>query len=129
MKSPSDRRYTESHEWVRVDGGVATCGITQYAQEQLGDVVHVELPEVGAEVTGGEQAAEVESVKAVSDIYAPVSGEVVEINDAIDDAPELVNSDPYGEGWLFKVRLSARGELGNLLDAGAYDGHVDSQDH
>ena len=129
MKSPSDLRYTESHEWIRIKGEIATCGITAYAQEQLGDVVHVELPEVGAEVEAAEQAAEVESVKAVSDIFAPVSGEVVEINEAIDDSPELVNSDPYGEGWLFRVRLSDPAQASSLMGALAYDEHVAAQDH
>ena len=120
MSIPADLKYSSSHEWVRLQGDVATCGISHHAQDALGDVVFVDMPEVGDEVTKGEGAAEIESVKAVSDIYAPVSGEVVEVNEAIDDAPETVNSDPYGEGWLFKVRITAPGEVDALLDATAY---------
>jgi len=129
MSSPTDRRYTETHEWLRLQGDLATCGITDHAQEQLGDVVHVELPEVDDELGGGEQAAEVESVKAVSDIYSPVSGVVVEVNGALDEQPELLNSDPHGEGWLFKVRVSDAAQVAELLDAGAYDAYVAAQEH
>lgn len=129
MPSPTDLRYTRSHEWARIDGDVATCGVTAFAQESLGDVVHVELPEVGASVVAGQAAAEIESVKAVSDIYSPVTGEVIEVNAAIDDGPEVVNSDCYGDGWLFRVRLSGKGAGGDLLDASAYDEHVAASGH
>ena len=124
MSIPADLKYTTSHEWVRLDGDVATCGITHHAQDALGDVVFVDMPEVGDDVNKGSGAAEIESVKAVSDIYAPVSGEVIEVNEAIDDGPETVNADPYGEGWLFKVRITAPGEVESLLDAGAYESHL-----
>src|SRR5215204_3796941 len=103
---PSDLRYAKSHEWVRVAGDTATVGITDHAQHELTDVVFVELPAVGRKVTAGEACAVVESVKTASDIYAPVSGEVVEINNAVSDNPALVNSDPYGQGWFFRVKLS-----------------------
>ena len=124
MSIPADLKYTTSHEWVRLEGDVATCGITHHAQDALGDVVFVEMPEVGDDVSKGTRAAEIESVKAVSDIYAAVSGEVVEVNEAIDDGPETVNSDPYGAGWLYKVRITAPGEVDSLLDADAYGGHL-----
>ncbi|RRJ83036.1 glycine cleavage system protein GcvH [Aestuariirhabdus litorea] len=118
---PSELRYVSSHEWIRVEAdGTAVIGITDHAQELLGDVVFVELPEVGAELSRDEDAGVVESVKAASDVYAPVSGEVVAINEALEDAPETVNSDPYGDGWFFKVKLSDTAELEELLDADAY---------
>ncbi len=124
MSIPTDLKYSTSHEWVRLEGDIATCGITHHAQDSLGDVVFVDVPEVGDDVTKGEGAAEIESVKAVSDIYAPVSGEVVEINEAIEDGPEIVNADPYGEGWLFKVRITANGEVASLMDAQGYEAHL-----
>ena len=117
---PDTLQYTDSHEWVRVDGDVATVGITHHAQDALGDIVHVELPAVGKVVKKGAGAAEVESVKAVSDIYAPVSGTVVEVNGALDGNEATINQDPHGAGWLFKIKLSDAGELGGLLDAAAY---------
>lgn len=117
---PEYLKYTDSHEWVRVDGDVATVGITHHAQDALGDIVHVELPAVGKAVKKGAGAAEVESVKAVSDIYAPVSGTVVEVNERLDGNESVINQDPHGEGWLFKVKLADAGELGGLLDAAAY---------
>jgi len=120
MSIPADLRYTTSHEWVRVDGNVATVGISHHAQDALGDVVYVDLPELGDDVTAKEAAGEIESVKAVSDIYAPVSGEVVEVNETLEDAPETVNSDPYGEGWLYKVNLTNPGAVAGLLDAAGY---------
>ena len=120
MSIPADLKYSSSHEWVRLQGDVATCGISHHAQDALGDVVFVDMPEVGDEVTKGEGAAEIESVKAVSDIYAPVSGEVVEVNEALEDAPESVNSDPYGAGWMVKVRLADPGQLEQLLSPAAY---------
>ncbi len=120
MKTPTELRYAESHEWVALDGGTATVGITDFAQDQLGDVVFVELPEVGRRVSRGEQMAVIESVKTASDIYAPVSGVIEAVNDALDGQPELINSEPYGGGWLVRIGLSDAGELGSLLDAAAY---------
>jgi glycine cleavage system H protein len=122
--TPSDLKYATSHEWVRLDGDIVTVGITDHAQEALGDLVFVELPEVGNEVNAGDEAGVVESVKAASDIYAPVTGEVVEINSALDDTPELINSDPYGEGWMYKIRVTAINELDDLLSADEYDSQV-----
>ncbi len=119
--------YTEEHEWISVDGDVATVGITDFAQNQLGDIVFVEVPEAGRQVAKGGEAAVVESVKAASDVYAPVSGEVVEGNSALTDDPSLVNSDPEGEGWFFKIRLSDPSELEGLMDADAYKSFCDSQ--
>ena len=117
-------RYSTEHEWVRVDGDVAICGITDHAQEQLGDVVYAELPEKGAKVAQGASLGVVESVKAASDVYAPVSGEVLERNAKVIERPELVNQDPYGEGWLVRLRLSDPAELARLLDAAAYRAHI-----
>ncbi len=119
-------KYTNEHEWIRVEGDVGTIGITQYAQEQLGDVVFVEVPAVGRKVTKGESVAVVESVKAASDIYAPVSGEVVEANGALADAPGDVNAEPTGKGWFFKLKLSDKSELDGLMDEAAYDAFVKS---
>ncbi len=122
---PSELRYTKSHEWIRtMDDGYLEVGITQHAQEQLGDMVFVELPEVGSTLGGGEDCAVVESVKAASDVYAPVAGEIVEVNDLLRDAPETVNNDPYGDGWLFRMRPIDEGELDELLDAEGYTGVV-----
>jgi len=124
---PNDLRYTREHEWVRSeDDGTVTVGITDHAQEELGDLVFVEVPEAGTGFGAGDAAAVVESVKAASDIYAPVSGEVVEANDALADSPELVNSDPYGEGWLFRLRPENGDEIKDLLDAEAYGDFVES---
>ncbi len=120
----SGLKYSKDHEWVRVEGDVGTVGISGYAQEQLGDVVYVELPEVGRAVAQNEEAAVVESVKAASEVYAPVSGEVVEVNQALEDDPSLVNGDPTGEGWFLKLRLSAPGELDELMDDAAYADYV-----
>lgn len=120
MNIPSELRYSSDHEWVRVDGDVATIGITEYAQDALGDVVFVELPEQGASVGAGESFSEVESTKSVSDIYAPVSGSVSEVNDQLDGAPELLNSDPYGEGWICRIAMTDPSELDALMDADAY---------
>lgn len=122
----SDIRYTKEHEWVRAEGDVATVGISEYAQEQLGDVVFVELPEVGREVSRGESMATVESVKAASDVYAPVSGEVAEINDALADDPAKVNSGAESDGWFCKIRLKDAAELEQLMDGDAYRAYVDS---
>lgn len=124
MSYPADLKYTESHEWVRMDGDVATVGISWFAQDSMGDVVHVELAEVGASLSKGSPACEIESVKAVSDVYAPVSGEVVEVNGALEDGPEAVNEDPYGGGWLFKIRVSEEAE--GMMDPAAYQAHCEA---
>jgi glycine cleavage system H protein len=120
----SEVRYTKEHEWVRVDGGEATIGITKYAAEQLGDVVFVELPDSGRKVGAGGEAAVVESVKAASEVYAPVSGEVTASNAALSDDPAKVNADPEGEGWFFKVKLSDTGEVAKLMTRDQYDEFV-----
>jgi glycine cleavage system H protein len=120
MTYPKELLYTKSHEWVGVDGDVATVGITHYAQDSLGDVVHFEGPAVGKQVAAGTAVAEIESVKAVSDVYAPVSGEVIEVNAALEGSEDAVNKTPYGAGWLFKVRLSDKAQLGGLLSSDAY---------
>ena len=112
--------FTKEHEWVRVDGDTATVGISNHAQEALGDIVFAEVPDAGRKVSKGQEAAVVESVKAASDVYAPVSGEVIEGNQAVADDPALVNSDPEGEGWFFKLKLDNPGELDGLMDEGAY---------
>ena len=118
---PTELRYTKDHEWVRVDGDEATVGITEYAAKQLGDIVFVELPDPGRTFEQFATFGVVESVKAVSDLFAPVSGEVTEANSALAGAPELVNSDPFGEGWMIRVRLGGPAEVDDLLDAAAYD--------
>jgi glycine cleavage system H protein len=120
MEYPEDLRYTRQHEWVRVDGALVTVGITDFAQDALGDVVYVDVPEVGAQVKAGEPFGEVESTKSVSDVYAPVSGGVVERNGALSDHPELVNEQPYGDGWMIVVEVADPSEVEGLLDAGAY---------
>jgi len=120
----AETKYSEEHEWIRVEGDVGTIGITQYAQEQLGDVVFVDVPQAGRKVAKGEACAVVESVKAASDIYAPVSGEVVEANAALADAPGDVNADPMGKGWFFRIKLSDKGELAGLMDEAAYSAFV-----
>lgn len=120
-------KYTEDHEWISVDGDIATIGITAYAAEQLGDVVFVELPEVGKAVAKGDDAAVVESVKAASEIYSPVTGEITAVNDVLNDTPETVNASAEGDGWFVKIRLSDASELESLLDADAYKAIVDAQ--
>ena len=124
MAYPANYRYTNQHEWVDVKGDVATIGITDYAQHELGDVVFVELPKPGTKVTAGKTLGTVESVKAVSDIYAPVSGEVIEANADLQNTPEKINSDPHGAGWLVKVRLANPAELKSLMDAAAYEAFI-----
>jgi glycine cleavage system H protein len=119
-----DLRYTKEHEWVRLEAGIGTVGITDHAQQELGDIVYVELPKPGAQVERGKTLGSVESVKAVSDVYSPVSGEVVEINESLADAPEKINVDPHGEAWLVKIRLSAPAEAGELLSAAAYEAYI-----
>lgn len=120
MELPEDLRYTREHEWVALQGDVAIVGITDHAQEQLGDVVYVELPGVGDRVSKAEPFGVVESTKAVSDVYAPISGEVTEINDDLPDNPELVNEDPYGDGWLVKIQVADPSELDDLMSAAEY---------
>ena len=124
MSLPQDLRYTKDHEWCRLAGAVATVGITRHAAEQLGDIVFVELPKVGATVAQGATFGVVESVKAVSDLYSPVSGTVVEVNAVALDTPSTVNEQPYDAGWLVKIELSAPGQLGALMDSAAYEAHV-----
>lgn len=121
-------KYSEDHEWVSVDGDIATVGITDYAQKALGDIVFVETPDIGSEVDQGDEAGVVESVKAASDIIAPVSGEVVEVNEDLEDAPNTVNTDPTGDGWMFKVKLSDPEELDDLMDHAAYKAYCESLD-
>jgi glycine cleavage system H protein len=123
---PSELKYATSHEWVRNEGdGVVTVGITEHAQGLLGDMVFVELPDVGDQISTGDDVAVAESVKAASDIYAPISGEVVEVNEDLEDSPELVNSDAFGDGWMFKVKLDDAAELEALLDAEGYENSID----
>jgi glycine cleavage system H protein len=117
---PDELLYHPEHDWARIDGDVATFGITWYAQDALGEVVFFDAPEVGAQITANESYAEVESVKAVSDVFAPLSGEVLEVNEALADAPDAINGDPYGDGWLVRVKLSDPSETEHLMDAGAY---------
>ena len=121
MSHPSDRKYSNEHEWVIADGNVATIGISEFAQDQLGEVVYIELPSVGDTLNAGDTFGEIESVKSVSELYAPVTGEVVEVNDSLSDTPETVNQDPHGEGWMIKVRVDDAGELDNLMSADEYD--------
>ncbi|PTQ53227.1 MAG: Glycine cleavage system H protein [Brockia lithotrophica] len=124
MEFPAELKYSTEHEWVRVEGKLARVGITDYAQSELGDVVYVDLPEVGTEIQKGSVFGSVESVKAVSDLYAPVSGRVVEVNESLKDAPERINSSPYGDGWMIVVEMRDPAELAELLDADAYRAHV-----
>ena len=126
---PADLKYIETHQWVRVsDDGTATVGITDFAQEQLGDVVYIGVPDVGATVNGGEEAGVAESVKSASDVFSPVTGEVIEVSESLEDEPEKVNEDPYGDGWLYKVRLDDAGELDGLMDSTAYAEHVAAEE-
>lgn len=120
MSYPADLKYTKEHEWVRIDGDTGVVGITDFAQQQLGDVVYVELPDVGAAITAGQVFGTIESVKAVSELFAPVSGEVTEVNTALKDRPDHVNSKPH-ETWMVKVKMTDSGELASLMDAGAYE--------
>ena len=119
---PAELKYTKSHEWIAVDGDTVTIGITDHAQDLLGDMVFIELPEVGVSFSVGDECAVVESVKAASDVYSPVAGEVTEVNEALVDSPETVNSDPYQAGWLFKMKLANAGDMDNLLNADTYSG-------
>jgi glycine cleavage system H protein len=126
MNVPEDLRYSTDHEWVRLDGSTVRVGITDYAQDALGDVVYIELPEIGTAVTAGESFSEIESTKSVSEIYAPLDGAVVEVNAELADAPQKVNEDPYGEGWICVIEVADVSAYGQLLDATGYRNHVDS---
>ncbi|MDA8019876.1 MAG: glycine cleavage system protein GcvH [Thermoanaerobaculia bacterium] len=123
---PEDYRYSEEHEWLKVDGDTATLGITDFAQQELGEVVFVEMPEAGETFDAGEEIGSIESVKAVSDIYVPVACEIVEANASLDDSPETVNEDPHGKGWLVKIRITDPAALDELMDAAAYQAHIAS---
>jgi glycine cleavage system H protein len=127
MPSPEDLKYTKEHEWVRIEGDTGTLGITDYAQDQLGDIVYVDLPAPGTSVAYMEKFGEIESVKAVSELFSPVSGEVIEINETLADNPQLVNESAYGEGWMLRVRLTAQDELEKLLSADQYDDFLVSE--
>lgn len=124
METPKELRYTEDHEWVRVAGSTAVVGITDYAQGELGDIVFIELPQVGTEVAQGASFGTIEAVKTVSDLFAPVGGKVLEVNAALADKPEQVNASPYGDGWMIKLEIADPAEIGKLMDADAYRGHV-----
>jgi glycine cleavage system H protein len=127
MDFPDDLRYTDEHEWVRVDGTTARVGISDYAQDALGDVVYVDLPQVGATVAAMAACCEVESTKSVSEIFSPVSGTVTEVNTDLSDAPQMINEDPYGKGWIFAVEMSEPAEVDGLMDAAAYQAFVSEQ--
>ena len=125
--TPEDSRYAKSHEYIHVEGGVGTIGITDYAQKELGDVVFVELPQVGAELDQGDELGSIESVKAVSELFSPVSGEVVEVNEALAEKPELVNTDPYGDGWMIRIKLKTPDEVDELMDAEEYEEYIEKE--
>jgi glycine cleavage system H protein len=127
--TPEDSRYAKTHEYVHVEGDVATIGITDYAQKELGDVVFVELPPVGGQLEAANELGSIESVKAVSDLFAPVTGEVIEVNDALRDKPELVNTDPYGDGWMIRVRMTDPSEVDELMTAEEYEEYVEKESH
>ena len=124
---PNELKYASSHEWARLEGDIVTVGITDHAQDALGDVVYVELPEIGDTIHAGDEAGVVESVKAASDIYAPVTGEVIEINEDLEDAPETINSDAYNDGWFFKLKIADAAELDDLLDAEGYAASLEDE--
>jgi glycine cleavage system H protein len=129
MSSPADRRYTRTHEWVSLDGDVATIGVTDFAQSELGDITYLDLPEIGTSISENAPFGVVESVKAANDIFSPVDGEIVERNDAAVDAPETVNSSPYGDAWLVKIRISDPAKYEALMDSAAYDAFAESSAH
>ncbi|HXZ11607.1 MAG TPA: glycine cleavage system protein GcvH [Candidatus Sulfotelmatobacter sp.] len=124
---PQDYRYTKDHEWIKADGGIGTVGITDYAQHELGDVVFVEMPKVGAQIKAGQSFGTVESVKAVSEIFSPITGEVLETNSALVNAPEKINQDPHGSAWVVKIRIADPKELAGLMDAAAYEAYIAEQ--
>lgn len=127
MATPEDNRYAKSHEYVHLEGNVATIGITEYAQKELGDVVFVELPQVGAELEAGDELGSIESVKAVSELFSPVTGEVVEVNEALADNPALVNTDPWGDGWMIRIKISDATELDEMMSAEEYDEYIEKE--
>ena len=127
MANPEDNRYAKSHEYVHVEGNTGTIGITDYAQKELGDVVFVELPQVGTELEAGDELGSIESVKAVSELFAPVSGEVVEVNEALNDNPALVNTDPWGDGWMVRIKLADVTEVDELMTAEEYDEYLEKE--
>jgi glycine cleavage system H protein len=127
MSSPEDNRYAKSHEYVHVEGNTGTIGITEYAQKELGDVVFVELPQVGTELEAGDELGSIESVKAVSELFVPVSGEVVEVNEALADNPALVNTDPWGDGWMVRIKLADVTEVDELMTAEEYDEYLEKE--
>jgi glycine cleavage system H protein len=129
MSAPRDRRYTKTHEWARIEGDIVTVGLTDYAQQELGDITYLELPEVGDSVTASESFGVVESVKAASDVYAPVDGEVVERNDGLIDTPEVINQSPYEGAWLIKVKLGDPAQAENLMDPDTYDTFAAAESH
>lgn len=124
---PEDSRYAKSHEYVHVEGDTGTIGITDYAQKELGDVVFVELPQVGTQLEAGDELGSIESVKAVSELFAPVTGEVIEVNEALADKPELVNTDPYGDGWMIRIKVSDATELDELMPADEYEEYIQTE--
>lgn len=121
MHIPEELKYTKDHEWARIEGDIATVGITDYAQSELGDIVYVELPEIGKKTKQSESFGTIEAVKAVSDLFAPLSGEIIEVNSNLANQPEVINKDPYGEGWLVKIKFSSKNEINNLLDKAKYE--------
>jgi glycine cleavage system H protein len=125
--TPEDSKYAKSHEYIHVEGDVGTIGITDYAQKELGDVVFVELPQVGTQLELGDELGSIESVKAVSELFSPVSGEVVEVNESLADKPELVNTDPYGDGWMIKIKLTAPDEVDELMNAEDYEDYIQTE--
>jgi glycine cleavage system H protein len=127
--TPEDSRYAKSHEYVHMEGEIGTIGITDYAQKELGDVVFVELPQVGTQLDQGDELGSIESVKAVSELFTPVSGEVIEINEALAEKPELVNTDPYGDGWMIRIRLSQPVEVDEMMTAEEYDEYIERESH
>lgn len=127
MKTPVDNKYAKSHEYINVEGDIGTIGISDYAQKELGDVVFVELPQVGTQLEANEELGSIESVKAVSELFAPVTGEVIEVNEKLADNPELVNTDPWGDGWMIKVKLSNHDELDELMSAEEYEEYVEKE--
>lgn len=127
MATPEDNRYAKSHEYVHVEGTIGTIGITDYAQKELGDVVFVELPQVGAELEAGDELGSIESVKAVSELFSPVSGEIIEVNEALADNPALVNTDPWGDGWMVRIKLADATEVDELMTAEEYDEYIEKE--
>ena len=129
MSTPEGLKFTETHEWAKVEGDIVTIGITHYAAEQLGDLVFIELPEVGAEVSQGESCGTIESVKTAADLYSPVTGEVIEVNESVSDALEKVSKDPYGEGWLAKIKITDTSQLDKLMDSSRYEEYLKTVEH